>query len=97
MDQHQTPEDDLLEAFRQHYTRLEQSIQTALTEFGDSVVLERLGDRLDSYLGLFNTVSPNLVSPTVLLLIQSTPSTREFLTPRRLALSAPTSPFFKWR
>ncbi|KAG8957613.1 hypothetical protein FRC05_009707, partial [Tulasnella sp. 425] len=46
---HPTSE-ELISAFRQQYNQLETSVEAALTlEFGDSVVLERLGDTLDDF------------------------------------------------
>jgi len=55
---------ELLDAFRGHYFRLETSVSEAVGPgFGDSVVLERLGDDLDQYFTSFQTVSNTLLTP----------------------------------
>ncbi|KAJ7621560.1 hypothetical protein DFH06DRAFT_1009844 [Mycena polygramma] len=45
---------ELLNAFRTHYRRYENAVHEAFQNAADSVVLWRLGDDLDQYLGLIN-------------------------------------------
>ena len=53
-----TGDGDLADSFRRRYHSFQQSIQTALTaEFGDSVVLERLGDDLANFTAAVQMVS----------------------------------------
>lgn len=47
---------DLLDAFRNRYTRLAGSVQEAITGHADSVVLSRLGDDLDTFRSLVQEV-----------------------------------------
>lgn len=47
---------ELLDAFRSHYRRFESSIQEAVSNSADSVVLWRLGDDLVQYTSLVNEV-----------------------------------------
>lgn len=51
------PSVDLLEAFRSRYNRFARAIHDAVGNQTDSVVLARLGDDLDEFLGLINEVS----------------------------------------
>lgn len=48
---------ELLHAFREHYHRYEGAVRDAVTNSADSVVLWRLGDDLNQYLGLVQEVS----------------------------------------
>lgn len=60
---HPTSE-ELISAFRQRYNQLETSVEAALTsEFGDSVVLERLGDTLDDFARILQEVSTGQEQP----------------------------------
>jgi hypothetical protein len=52
--------DELLNAFRAHYRRYENAVHEAVVNSTDAVVLWRLGDDLDQYLGLVNEVSTAL-------------------------------------
>ncbi|KAJ7922570.1 hypothetical protein B0H13DRAFT_2409610, partial [Mycena leptocephala] len=49
--------DELLNAFRAHYRRYENAVHEAVVNSTDAVVLWRLGDDLDQYLGLVNEYS----------------------------------------
>ncbi|KAJ7886337.1 hypothetical protein B0H13DRAFT_2020607, partial [Mycena leptocephala] len=49
--------DELLNAFRAHYRRYENAVHEAIANSTDAVVLWRLGDDLDQYLGLVNEYS----------------------------------------
>lgn len=48
---------ELLDAFREHYRRYEASVRDAVANFADTVVLWRLGDDLEQYIVLVNEVS----------------------------------------
>lgn len=62
--QHPSSE-ELIYAFRQCYSQLETSVEAALTsEFGDSVVIERLGDTLDDFARILQEVSRERVTHT---------------------------------
>lgn len=53
----------LLDAFRHHFARFKTATQELIkNSLGDSVVAERLGDDLDEFLLLFQTVSLPLVA-----------------------------------
>lgn len=46
----------LLEAFRSHYHRFENSIREVMVNHSDSTVLARLGDDVDEYAALVHEV-----------------------------------------
>lgn len=49
---------ELIEAFRSRYNNLERAVVASVThEFGDCVVLARIGDDLDEYSNRFQQVS----------------------------------------
>lgn len=48
---------ELLDAFRVHYTRFEHAVHEVLQNYTDSTVLARLGDDLDEFGALANEVS----------------------------------------
>ncbi|KAJ7482725.1 hypothetical protein FB451DRAFT_1338260 [Mycena latifolia] len=48
---------ELLNAFREHYHCYESSVHEAISNSADAIVLWRLGDDLDEYLGLVNEAS----------------------------------------
>lgn len=58
MDGGQNPPNDITNAFRDNYYRLQRAVEAAVTtEFGDSVVLERLREDLRAFSGIVATVS----------------------------------------
>lgn len=50
--------EELLNAFRAHYRRYENAVHEAVANSADAVVLWRLGDDLNEYIGLVNEVGP---------------------------------------
>ena len=48
---------ELSDAFRTNYHRLERLVREAVTNVTDSTIFARLGDELDEYLNLVNEVS----------------------------------------
>jgi hypothetical protein len=52
-----TSRSELLEAFRSHYQRFERSVNDAVMNSADTVVLWRLGDDLDQYISLVTEAS----------------------------------------
>jgi hypothetical protein len=48
---------ELLNAFREHYHRYERTVHEAVSNSADAVVLWRLGDDLNQFLGLVTEVS----------------------------------------
>lgn len=48
--------EELLNAFRSHYRRYENAVHEVVNNPTDAVVLWRLGDDLDQYIGLVNEV-----------------------------------------
>jgi hypothetical protein len=58
----------LVEGFRSHYTRLEHAVSVSVTnEFGDSVVLARIGDDLDEFLKRFQQVGTLVANVPIVL------------------------------
>lgn len=55
------PTDELLGEFRRRYHQFSEAILENSQNGSDSIVLERLGDRLDEYLILVNQVSKSII------------------------------------
>lgn len=61
MEHAQDTSNDIANAFRENYYRLQRAVEAALTtEFGDSVVLERLREDLGEFSGIMTMVSVSL-------------------------------------